>query len=158
MVLSHLQGLLDAAAATATARDRSGHHRFRVSAFPPDEDLLSALAAEGSRRIQATGSGPWQNEALRELRGRLGAPRPTRSRGDVEHRLRAWFQGAPEGPTTDDPVIDALVHVVLADLEVLLGEDWHGERSPLGPEADYAEATLLLGDGSRLLLEFSRTA
>lgn len=155
MLLSHLQGLLDAAALRATARAPGAAHAFSVTVFPGNGDLLSALAAEGSRRIQATGSGPWQTEALRALRTRLGQPRPARAREDVGRGLQAWFAGQPGGAPPPDPVAEAFVEAVMRDLDALLGPGWHGERSPLQPEAPYAEATLLLGSESRLLLELS---
>lgn len=153
--LGHLQGLLDAAAIRASARDPGTAHTFEVTVFPGDGDLLSALAAEGSRRLQGAGQGPWQAEALRALRQRLGAPRATRSRAELRRILRAWFGGTPGAPPPEDPVAAELSEAVLRDLDDILGEGWHGERSPLVPEAPYAEATLLLGPDARLLLELS---
>lgn len=155
MSADHLQGLLDAAALRATARDPGTAHDFVLTTFPADEDLLAALAAEGSRRIAGEASGPWRTDALKTLRRRLAAPRATRTRQDVSRTLRAWFAGAPGGPPPEDPVSDALAEAVLADLDALLGAGWHGETSPLQPEAAYAEATLLLGPSARLLLELS---
>jgi hypothetical protein len=152
---AHLQGLLDAAAACCGARDPGTAHRLQVTVFPDDEDLLAALAREGSERIRHEAAGPWQAEALRTLRQRITQLRSTRTRAEVSRGLRAWLSGAPGGHPSPDPVADALVDAILADLDTLLGPDWHGEDSPLLPEAPYAEATLLLGERGRLLLELS---
>ena len=155
MSAAHLQGLHDAAALRCGARDPGTAHTFRVHPLPGDEDLIAVLAREGSRRVQIEGAGPWRNEALRSLRARLAQPRPTRSRADLSRSLSAWFGGAPGGAPAPDPVAAALTAGVLADLDALLGAGWHGEDSPLLPEAPYAEATLLLGPAARLLLELS---
>lgn len=153
MSTAHLQGLLDAAAACCTARAPGTVHRMQLTVFPDDEDLLAALARVGSERIRGDGVGPWQTDALRSLRQRITQLRSTRSRADIARSLRAWLSGAPGGNPTPDPIADALVDAVLADIDALLGPGWHGEDSPLLPEAGYAEATLLLGSRGRLLLE-----
>jgi len=152
---AHLQGLLDAAAARCRARGPGTDHHFKVTVFPEDEDLLAALGREGSERIRHEAAGPWQAEALRALRQRITQPRPTRTRADVSRRLRAWLSGTPRGQPDPDPVADAIADAILDDLDDLLGPDWHGEDSPLLPDAPYAEATLLLGAPGRLLLELS---
>lgn len=156
MTIAQVQGLLRAAAIRCTARAPDTTHGFFLTALPQGEDLLSALAREGSNRIQEGGVGPWKTGELRELRTRLAQPRPTRSREEVSRCLTDWFRGGTAASPTADPVAMALADAVMLDLDTLLGSGWHAEQSPLRPQAAYADALLLLGPTARMLLELSR--